>query len=1194
MRQTNFTIMVLAFMVTLLMTISRSEVQAAPGDYLYDLRVPFSAPRAVTVDNGGNVYVADYDSNFVDKFDPTGALLTQWSSLAGGNLYSPADIAADACGNVYLADGSNQILKFTNSGAFLTQWGSPTNAAGIPLLPFFTPTAVAPDSACNVYVADYHNSQVAKYDRNGATLALWDRFGLQWPYGIALDSDGYAYVADTYNDRIVKFNASGAMVGQWGSNGTGNGQMQRPMHVAVDDSGNVYVSDLNNHRIQVFSKTGAYEGQWGTAGTGTGAGEFSQIGGVATNRAGNLVYVVDGASKRVQVFVGYGNPQLSLTITTSSLPSGIPGVPYSQTLSASSGQIPYSWSLSSGSLPGGLNLDRATGTISGTPATTGSRSFTVQVSEASGATVTKNLTINIVAASPPNIAPLAAVTASTQNTSTGQTAVKAVDGAITGYPGDYTKEWATINQGAGAWFNLVWSTPYSVSQVVLYDRPNLNDNITGATLAFSDGSSIAVGPLNNDGTATTYTFPAKVTTSLRMTVTGVSSSTGAVGLSEIQVFGTPAVTTQYTLSTSAAPSGSGSITANPNSPSYPSGTRVVLTAAPVTGYSFSGWSGGASGTTNPQAVTIGGDLSITAHFTPLPGTLVVTPGTDTTFIGALGGPFIPSSATYTLQNPGNTTITWSALQNATWATLSSNGGSLAPGATAMVKISVNAAAATLTQGWNLVTFTNATNGSGNTTRMLNLLTIYPPNIAPLATVTASTQDTTTGQTAAKAVDGVTDGYPGDYTKEWATIRQGAGAWLNLAWSAPYIVNQVVLFDRPNLNDNITGATLSFSDGTSIAVGPLTNDGTATTYTFPPKVTTSVRMTVTGVSSSTGAVGLSEIAVFGLPVDTTQYKLTTSAAPSGSGLITASPSQTSYTNGTQVVLTASPNTGYSFSGWSGDASGTANPVTVTMTGNLAITANFTSSPGTIAVTPATGLSAAGAPGGPFTPSSATYTLQNTGGSAITWSALQVQPWTTLSLHGGSLTPGGTANVTVSLNAAANTLTAGGYSDTVSFTNVTNGNGNTTRPVNLSVATSQPANIAPLATVTASTQNTATGQTAAKAVDGVITGYPGDYTKEWATTGQKVGAWLNLAWPSPYSVTQVVLYDRPNLNDNITSAKIAFSDGTSITVGPLNNNGSATTYTFPAKVTTSLRMTVTGVSSSTGAVGLSEIQVFGIPK
>ena len=785
--------------------------------------------------------------------------------------------------------------------------------------------------------------------------------------------------------------------------------------------------------------------------------------------------------------VAYGLLGFAIS-TPSPLPTGVIGAAYTQTLAASGGQTPYTWAITSGSLPAGLTLNPSTGTISGTPTATGSSTFTVLATDANQATASKNMTLSIVTTLPNNIAPLATVTASSQNATTGQTAVKAVDGVISGYPSNPTAEWATTGQGVGAFLNLAWSTPYSVTQVVLYDRPNPDDQITSATLAFSDGSSITVGPLNNDGTATTYTFAAKVTTSLRMTVTGVSSTTGNVGLSEIQVFGSPGSGTQYTLTTGVSPSGSGTVTANPSQSSYASGTQVVLTAAPTTGFTFSSWSGGASGTTNPLTVTVSGNLSITANFTALPGTLMVTPATALNASGAPGGPFTPSSATYTLQNSGNSAITWSASNAQAWVTLSLNGGSLAPGATATVTVSLNATAATLAVGSysDTVNITNATNGSGNTTRAVSLTvtTVQSSNIAPLSTVTASTQNTTTGQTAVKAVDGVISGYPTNTTAEWATTGQGVGAFLNLSWPTPYSVTQVVLYDRPNTNDQITSATITFSDGSSITVGPLNNNGTATTYTFAAKVITSLRMTVTGVSATTNNVGLSEIQVSGVPASGTQFTLTASVAPSGGGTVTANPNQARYAAGTQVVLTAAPSTGFTFSGWSGGASGTTNPLTVTINGNLSITANFSSG-------------------------------------------------------------------------------------------------------------TQPTNIAPLATVTASTQNTTTGQTAVKAVDGVISGYPTNPTAEWATTGQRVGAFLNLVWPTSHSVTQIVLYDRPNLNDQITGATITFSDGSSITVGPLNNDGTATTYNFAAKVITSLRMTVTGVSSATGAIGLSEIQVFGTP-
>ena len=124
-----------------------------------------------------------------------------------------------------------------------------------------------------------------------------------------------------------------------------------------------------------------------------------------------------------------------------------------------------------------------------------------------------------------NIANLAAVTASSENTSTQQTADNAVDGMATGYPEDYTKEWATLNQGAGAWLKLTWSKVYVVDKVVLFDRPNASDQIlSGATLSFSDGSSVPVGPLDNAGAGVEVSFAAKPITGMTLTVNTVSGS----------------------------------------------------------------------------------------------------------------------------------------------------------------------------------------------------------------------------------------------------------------------------------------------------------------------------------------------------------------------------------------------------------------------------------------------------------------------------------------------------------------------------------------------------------------------------------------------------------------------------------------------------------------------------------------------
>jgi hypothetical protein len=87
----------------------------------------------------------------------------------------------------------------------------------------------------------------------------------------------------------------------------------------------------------------------------------------------------------------------ALRISTTSLPSGTAGVPYSATLSAAGGIGPYAWTLVSGTLPAGLTLNASTGAISGSPApASGSQLvFQVSVSESLAQTSTVTVAINI-------------------------------------------------------------------------------------------------------------------------------------------------------------------------------------------------------------------------------------------------------------------------------------------------------------------------------------------------------------------------------------------------------------------------------------------------------------------------------------------------------------------------------------------------------------------------------------------------------------------------------------------------------------------------------------------------------------------------------------------------------------------------------------------------------------------------------
>ena len=198
-----------------------------------------------------------------------------------------------------------------------------------------------------------------------------------------------------------------------------------------------------------------------------------------------------------------------------------------------------------------------------------------------------------------------------------------------------------------------------------------------------------------------------------------------------------------------------------------------------------------------------------------------------------------------------------------------------------------------------------------------------------------------------------------------------------------------------------------------------------------------------------------------------------------------------------------------------------------------------------------------------------------GDPITYSWAQTAGSPSVTLSGAS-----TATPTFVVPAAATTLT---FALTVS-----DGSLSSTDNVTVTVAPNS-ANVAGLAIATASTA--AAGQPASSAIDGFTDGYPlGNATHEWSTAHERAGAWLNLAWSSAQTIDRIVLYDRPNSNDQITSGTLTFSDGSTVDVPALANNGFAQAISFPAVTTTSVKLTITSVSDSTTNIGLAEIEAW----
>lgn len=134
------------------------------------------------------------------------------------------------------------------------------------------------------------------------------------------------------------------------------------------------------------------------------------------------------------------------------------------------------------------------------------------------------------------------------------------------------------------------------------------------------------------------------------------------------------------------------------------------------------------------------------------------------------------------------------------------------------------------------------------------------NVARKAEVTVA--NSAKGYRPTAIFDGIVDGFPDHPEAEWASAQGGVGTKVKLHWEMPETVDSVWLFDRPNPADQVLGATLKFSDGSTAEVGELPNDASAPfRLKFAPKTITWLEITITRVSRQTHNVGFSEIAVF---------------------------------------------------------------------------------------------------------------------------------------------------------------------------------------------------------------------------------------------------------------------------------------------------------------------------------------------
>lgn len=250
----------------------------------------FNRPFSVAIDSAGNMYVADKDNSTIRKITPAGDVSTLAGSAgstgttdaSGSNarFNLPYGVAADASGNVYVADtGNNLIRKVAPDGTTTTVAGITANSTGL-----------AVDASGNLYVADSTNRVIYKVTSTGTVSTLAgsnlnpatspsDGTGTSAsfsnPVGIAVDTSGYLYVVDADSSQTIrKISPAGdvtTLAGTFGMTGStdGTGPAARfygPHGIAVDASGNVFVSDTATNLIRKITPAGVVTTIAGIAG----------------------------------------------------------------------------------------------------------------------------------------------------------------------------------------------------------------------------------------------------------------------------------------------------------------------------------------------------------------------------------------------------------------------------------------------------------------------------------------------------------------------------------------------------------------------------------------------------------------------------------------------------------------------------------------------------------------------------------------------------------------------------------------------------------------------------------------------------------------------------------------------------------------------------------------------------------------
>ncbi|WP_041928056.1 InlB B-repeat-containing protein [Mesotoga prima] len=462
---------------------------------------------------------------------------------------------------------------------------------------------------------------------------------------------------------------------------------------------------------------------------------------------------------------------------------------------------------------------------------------------------------------------------------------------------------------------LTLSTNITSSHTISVSFTTLPPETFTVTFNVSDSSGTLQGAnvtFNGDSKATDAqgkaVFTGVLVGSRAYTVSkeGYNNSTGNVDVDGDESVDVTLTKKTYTLAVNIV--GQGTVTKNPDKAAYTHGEVVQLTANPADNWNFTGWSGDLAGSTNPESITMNSDKTVTANFSIVQYTITASAGA--------GGTISPS---------GQVKVNHGSNQS---FSISANTGY------DIQDVKVDGA----TEGAiGSYTFSNVT--SDHTIAATFKIKTYTVSVSSNPVEGGSVNGGGTYNHGAQVSCQATanEGYRFvNWTEGGVVVSDNSTYTFNITANRNLVANFVrvysVTFSVVDSEGVLQGAEVSFNGETKVT----DVQGKAV---FTGVVTGSKAYTVSkeGYNSATGTVNIDSDKGVDITLVKKTYTLTVSSV--GQGTVTKNPDKATYTHGEVVQLTANPDSGWNFDSWSGDLTGSTNPVNITMDGNKSITANF---------------------------------------------------------------------------------------------------------------------------------------------------------------------------------------------------------------------------------------------------------------